>query len=227
MTDAENEDRLDNLIRSLAADYNQPPAEVPRADIWASIEAARATAAAKPARVVLPLHRRHWVPLAAGLAATLLIGIGIGRWLPTADQPRGVPRSTDAKTASTLPGEGARRARVDAPLSTTYEVATARHLGRVEALLTSFRTQASARGHQEVAAWARDLLSTTRLLLDSPVGDDPQRRRLLEDLELVLAQIVLLAPDQAVEERTLIERSLEKDDVMTRLRAAIPADVTI
>ncbi|MFN2397604.1 MAG: hypothetical protein ABR543_03005 [Gemmatimonadaceae bacterium] len=227
MTDAENEERVDNLIRSLAADYNQPPAEVPRTDIWAAIEAARATAAAKPARAVLPLYRRRWVPLAAGLAATLLIGVGIGRWLPTAEQSRGVSRSTDAKTASTLPAEDTRRTHVDAPLSTTYEVATAQHLGRVEALLTSFRTQSNAGGDREVAAWARDLLSTTRLLLDSPVGGDPQRRRLLEDLELVLAQIVLLAPDKAGEERTLIERSLEKDDVMTRLRAAIPADVTI
>lgn len=235
MTDAENEDRLDKLIRSLAADYNQPPAQVPRADIWTAIEAGRVTKASKTSPVVLSLHRRRWGPVAVGLAATLLIGIGIGRWLPSADEARGVPRSPDATFASTVPDEGAGAnvarpdpgERVDAPLSTPYEVLTAKHLGRVEALLTSFRTQSNPSGDQEVAAWARDLLATTRLLIDSPVGDDPQRRRLFEDLELVLAQIVLLAPGTANEERAIIERSLEKDDVMTRLRAAIPAHVTI
>jgi hypothetical protein len=40
--------------------------------------------------------------------------------------------------------------------------------------------------------WARDLLTTTRLLLDSPAGADPARRELLETLELVLVQIARL-----------------------------------
>jgi hypothetical protein len=43
---------------------------------------------------------------------------------------------------------------------------------------------------------ARDLLSTTRLLLDSGV-ESPALRELLQDLELVLAQVVRLPQSPA------------------------------
>jgi hypothetical protein len=75
----------------------------------------------------------------------------------------------------------------------------------------------------QFADWAKGLLSNTRLLLDSPAGDDPRRAKLLQDLELVLAQIVQLEPNARAEERQLIEGSIEQGHVMTRLRTAIPA----
>jgi len=58
----------------------------------------------------------------------------------------------------------------------------------------------------QLGAWARQLLSNTRLLLDSPVANDPQRRPLLEDLELVLVQIVQLSPGSTSQDRDLIEK---------------------
>lgn len=76
----------------------------------------------------------------------------------------------------------------------------------------------------QLGSWARQLLTNTRLLLDSPVGDDPQRRPLLQDLELVLVQIVQqLSPGSTPQDRELIEKTLQQDHVMTRLRTAIPA----
>ena len=75
----------------------------------------------------------------------------------------------------------------------------------------------------QLGSWARELLSNTRLLLDSPVATDPQRRPLLEDLELVLVQIVQLSPGSTPQDRELIEKTLLQDHVMTRLRTAIPA----
>ena len=76
----------------------------------------------------------------------------------------------------------------------------------------------------QLGTWARQLLTNTRLLLDSPVGDDPQRRPLLQDLELVLVQIVQqLSPGSTPQDRDLIEKTLQQDHVMTRLRTAIPA----
>jgi hypothetical protein len=75
----------------------------------------------------------------------------------------------------------------------------------------------------QLGSWARELLSKTRLLLDSPVANDPQRRPLLEDLELVLVQIVQLSPGSTPQDRELIEKTLQHDHVMTRLRTAIPA----
>jgi hypothetical protein len=75
----------------------------------------------------------------------------------------------------------------------------------------------------QFAAWAKGLLSNTRLLLDSPAGDDPRRAKLLQDLEQVLAQIAQLSPDARAQDRELIQGSIVDGHVMTRLRTAIPA----
>lgn len=108
-----------------------------------------------------------------------------------------------------------------------YQVAANRHLANAEALLTAFRTDSrDARMDAQLSKWARDLLSNTRLLLDSPAAEDPERARLLGDLELVLAQIVQLSPGAAAQDRELIEGSIRSGQVMTRLRTAIPAGPT-
>ena len=109
--------------------------------------------------------------------------------------------------------------------SSAYQLTTVRHLSEAEALLTSFRARSTTDQQMDaqLGSWARDLLSNTRLLLDSPVANDPQRRPLLEDLELVLVQIVQLSPGSTPQDRELIERTLQHDHVMTRLRTAIPA----
>ncbi|MDQ6689403.1 MAG: hypothetical protein M3Z18_02730 [Gemmatimonadota bacterium] len=109
--------------------------------------------------------------------------------------------------------------------ASAYQLAAIGHLSEAEALLTSFRTRTSTdqQADAQLGAWARDLLTNTRLLLDSPVANDPQRRPLLEDLELVLVQIVQLSPGSPPQDRELIEKTLQHDHVMTRLRTAIPA----
>ena len=109
--------------------------------------------------------------------------------------------------------------------NSAYQLTTVRHLSEAEALLTSFRTRTTADQQMDaqLGSWARQLLSNTRLLLDSPVANDPQRRPLLEDLELVLVQIVQLSPGSTPQDRELIEKTLQHDHVMTRLRTAIPA----
>ncbi|MFL5468982.1 MAG: hypothetical protein ACJ8AE_04215 [Gemmatimonadaceae bacterium] len=109
--------------------------------------------------------------------------------------------------------------------SSAYQLTAVRHLSEAEALLTSFRTRSNADQQMDaqLGVWARQLLSNTRLLLDSPIANDPQRRPLLEDLELVLVQIVQLSPGSTPQDRELIEKSLQQDHVMTRLRTAIPA----
>ena len=110
--------------------------------------------------------------------------------------------------------------------SSAYQLTAVQHLSETEALLTSFRSRSSADQQMDaqLGTWARQLLTNTRLLLDSPVGDDPQRRPLLQDLELVLVQIVQqLSPGSTPQDRELIEKTLQQDHVMTRLRTAIPA----
>jgi hypothetical protein len=59
--------------------------------------------------------------------------------------------------------------------------------------------------------------------MDSPAGDDAVRRRLLEDLEYVLAQIVQLPTDAPPADRALVDGAIARQDMMTRIRSSIPA----
>lgn len=116
---------------------------------------------------------------------------------------------------------------VDAASDVAYRLAVVEHLARTEALLTSFRAEAkSGTVDAQVGAWARDLLRTTRLMEASAETQDPTMRRLLGDLELVLVQIAQYSGaaggTQKNQELDLIERSIERGGVITKLRAAIP-----
>jgi hypothetical protein len=141
---------------------------------------------------------------------------------------RGVTRSGNQQTGLTG-GSGTRVAAGDAAPNSTpasaYQLTAVRHLSEAEALLTSFRSRSTTDQQMDaqLGSWARSLLNNTRLLLDSPVANDPQRRPLLEDLELVLVQIVQLSPGSTPQDREMIEKTLRQDHVMTRLRTAIPA----
>lgn len=122
---------------------------------------------------------------------------------------------TQVATNSNEPGNGS---------GDVYTLATVRHLADADALLTSFSIGShDAKMDAQFSAWAKGLLSNTRLLLDSPAGDDPRRAKLLQDLELVLAQIVQLSPNAAAADRELIQGSIQQGQVITRLRTAIPA----
>lgn len=134
----------------------------------------------------------------------------------TTRSPSALTRSPSAVATTIQPATGQ---------SSAYQLTTMQHLSEAEALLTSFRTRSTADQQMDaqLGTWARQLLSNTRLLLDSPVANDPQRRPLLEDLELVLVQIVQLSPGSTPQDRELIEKTLQQDHVMTRLRTAIPA----
>lgn len=112
-----------------------------------------------------------------------------------------------------------------------YRAAARQTLVQAEALLTAYRAGDDASRDREsirqAGRWARDVLTSTRLLLDSPAANDPQFRALFTDLELVLAQIVQIsgAPLQA-DERDLIERSMRDRDLLPRLRSVLPAGAT-
>jgi hypothetical protein len=116
----------------------------------------------------------------------------------------------------------------DSLAQTLYRTAAIQTLVQAEALLTSYRgAESGARdpqAMQQAARWARDVLSSTRLLIDSPAGRDPQMRSLFTDLELVLAQIVQLSGTPLLAgERELIERAMRERDLLPRLRSAVPA----
>jgi hypothetical protein len=196
------EERFEEFLKRALADMDPVPA-APRDEMWARIDEARRFAR-KAERTT---SRRVWASWAVGLAAMLAVGIGIGRM--TARQQQFTP-SANTQVAAVTDG---------APNRTSYGIAVTQHLNRAEALLTSFRTQPDQKPvDPQLAIFARDLLTSTQLLLDSPAGDDPKVAALLGDLELILAQIARLSVPSA-EEREIIEDGLERTSVLPRLRA--------
>jgi hypothetical protein len=211
-----NDDRWDDRLADAARGYNQPP-ETPREEIWAGIQAGRQKGG-KPGwnrilrfrRTALPPYRL--VAWSAGIAALLALGIGIGRLTvhpgptetATVINPVVTPRPDQLSVAMTL--------------------AATQHLTRAEALLTGFRAESrSGATASSFSGAAQDLLSTTRLLLDSPDLRDPRMRALLQELELVLAQITQLRAQHGPDEVDLITQGLNQRGLLPRLRSAIPA----
>ena len=111
-----------------------------------------------------------------------------------------------------LPAPAASEARPFVGVATNY-------LERVTSLLLTLANE-SGRGQsvEYKASQARDLLATTRLLMDSPDPIEPQLRALLEDLELVLAQIARLPARPDAPDVYLIDQALDQREVIPRLR---------
>jgi len=229
------DDQFDEQLRDAVREYHRPP-ETPREEIWARIEAARGEQRASTASVRRVPRRLAW---GAGIAAVLAIGVAIGRY--------SVTRTTENATHELASGRAAPAARTAEPAVPTspertsaatreaastrvepdlaYRMATIEHFTKSEALLTTLRADArSGRADPSVNTWARDLLGTTRMLLDSPAARDPQMATLLGDLELVLAQIAALPHTRdRTSDIDLIDDAVRQHAVLTRLRMAIPA----
>ncbi|HEY8257243.1 MAG TPA: hypothetical protein VIG08_06265 [Gemmatimonadales bacterium] len=195
-----DDDRMDELVRSVAQDYNRPP-EPPREAMWAAIAAQRRW------------YRRPWAatrrPLVwiAAAAAVLLLGVGIGRLTVRHDGPT-VATDWSPRTVN----------------ATAYRLTAIDHLSQAETFLTLFRASTRTGGNERLAsATARELLASNRLLLDSPAANDRKVRLLLEDLELVLAEIAQLSPEPRAQDLDLIKKGIERGSVLPRLRTAVPA----
>lgn len=204
MTDDTNND--DSMARLIGEEYHVPP-PVPREEMWVRIRTALDEGRSAP---LVPITRarartRPGVMIAAwvtGIAALLALGVGIGRFT-AGDGSR-------APTPVGPPGTGAPTAALSA--------ATVEHLSQAATFLTTFRSDPSEASFD---AQARALLTTTRLLLDTPAGRDPRLRSVLDDLEFILAQIIQIPADRP-EDRDLITDGLETRQLMPRLRTAIP-----
>lgn len=209
------DDRLDELLADARTTYRVPLVP-PVAAMWKEIDASLTDwAELEPAPGPAPAVRTHqrWrVPALA--AATLLIGVALGRFSV------GTPESP-AMTAAVPAVELTPVVWTPEPLNRATSVL----LGDTEALLRDLQVLANRAPSAEVAAQATTLLVTTRLLLDSPAATDVRMQNLLEDLELVLAQIAALNGQgtgvRRQEEMQLIRDALTERDVVPRLRTAV------
>ena len=206
------EKRIDQVLSGLPRDFNDPPPP-PLEEMWAVIEAAHFKSGA-----VTPLRARTrslgpW--LAA--AATLVLGIGIGRTLPTEDTAAPATQSTSAGVDIQSPATPAEVS----PDVNVYRDQAKQYLGQTAALLISLpAVGADDQSDARFAGKAADLLVTTRLLMDSPAAQDPKLRGLLEDLELVLVQIARLRVERNKSDLDLIHQTVEQADVISRLNSA-------
>ena len=203
------DDRFDELMRDVARDYRVPP-EPPLDAMWQEIAHARWAphGTKRGPRHGQIAHVAPWLAAGIGMAATLMIGIAIGR--QDASRDAGAPIATlvlDERPTDATP----------------YQLATGRHLGQAAALLVALPADMhEGRADSTLIEQADDLLSTTRILLDSPAADDPEIQTLLRDLELVLAQVSRLSTRRAAPvDVQLITDAIEERDVLPRLRTVV------
>jgi hypothetical protein len=204
-----DDERLDSSIRELAGGLNVPP-PTPRDEIWARIQAERAR---RPRKLEAGTGRLRWVVRTVGVAATLALGVALGRLSMRGGTSTPVAAAPD--TASVPSGESA-----------AYQVAATEHLGRVETFLTVFNADAPTEMARasDFEAPARQLLLRTRLLRQSPAAaNDATLRALLDDVELILLQIASFARAGDARELDFVEQGINERSVMLRLRSAAPA----
>ena len=184
------------------------PAPEPRVDVmWREIES----------RAFAP-RRRIWnIPLA--LAAVLVLGLGVGYWAGRreagkAATPVATETTGEASLASSRPSG-----------RTPFIGVASNYLQQMTGLLIAVASDLqTGQVPSGTITNARELLSTTRLLLDSGV-EDPRFRDLLEDLELVLAQVVRLRDASPAMDAALIAQALDQREVLPRLTSYLNASV--
>lgn len=216
-----DESELPPTHASAAAEYHQPPSAVPREEMWQAIQARRArgvnsasmaksdeahgpdvTVTHTTRSALSRLPRRF---AAVAVAAAAVITIGVARRVP------------EAPSASPVAADTVRGA-------VAWQVATNEHFGSAEGMLTALSYPTQSQANAQLSAWSRDLLASTRLLMDSPAGRDPKRRALLQDLELVLVQLVESGPTMHTEDRSVMDELLTRSALlMTRIRTTVPA----
>jgi len=195
------DDKLNELLDDAKRTWLEPP-EPDFQAMWGRVER-EAFGEARNFR-----RKPSWVVYSIGLAATLVMGVGIGRFTMKTDAtPTVAAVPTDTSAASSA---GA------------YDKVATELLGRTVALLTSLPDEARGVGSGEhYSTQAIELLTSTRLLLDSPAASDVRFKNLLEDLELVLAQIAMLQTGRTRQEIDLITDAVEERDVVPRIRSAV------
>ena len=204
-----DESKFDEFLRRETTGYPEevrPPADA----IWAAIE--QDVARAIQPRPGTP-RRRLWIVVGLGLAAALVIGVGVGRWSAS-------PVTTTAKgpfTAHPSSDDSARAAAV-------AEASVLQYLGEAEVFLTAVRADLkSGRKDTDRSDRSRQLLTRTRLLLSSREPRSPAVDVLLRDLELLLAEISALPDSGRTLDERLLDDRLRHGTILPRIRTTLPA----
>ena len=199
--------RLNELLDDAARTYRVPP-EPDLSAMWAEVEK----------QAFDGQSRRHgawprtpsWRLFTMAIAASLVVGVGLGRMAMKAGA--GAP-SVAVVSDSVTPSPNS--------FPAGYDRTATELLGQTVMLLAMLPAQSSRGADVRFASQATQLLTTTRLLLDSPAASDARFKDLLQDLELILAQIARLKSGRGTEELQLITDAVETRDVVPRIHSAV------
>ena len=202
----DDDEKFDEFIQRTAGGDDAP--RPPRSDaIWAAIEP-------EVARSIAPRHRSLRIRtlfIGSAVAATLVLGVAIGRWSSRAPLVATVSSGASASLDSASSRGHARALTLD-------------HLADAEVFLSTVRYELdSGLPDADRAARSRELLVRTRVLLGDSQHRSPEVARLLEDLELLLAEIAALPPARSSLDRQLLDESIRDGNVIPRIRATLPA----
>jgi hypothetical protein len=211
------DERWERNLADAARGFNDPP-PAPRDRMWQRLQERRQPRPAATAPPALPSRRSRWWAWPAAVAAALLVGVLIGRQ----DRPL-VPRTTPgalemaAHTEQPVGERTAASSPSDQADPAVMRAAARPVLARAETLLLQVAT-GSESDPESFGARAVGLLGQTRLLLGSPLAEDPELRALLLDLELSLARIVRLGAEPGAVALPELREGLQRKAVLTRLR---------
>ena len=214
------DDELDRLLRDAARTYRRPPDLADTDALWTDVEraldAAPALTVVRGDDVAPVRHRTWWASPWLRTAAVLLLGVAIGRLSTRVSARAAVAPSVAVAPNATVPNATVPN------VVPVRDVATHEYLGRAAVLLAALPDELrSRRSDPAYLSQADALLLQTRLLLDSPAAADPALRALLEDLELVLAQVVRLDAARDSMNVDFLQQALQQRDVLPRLRDAV------
>ena len=222
--DPSDEVRLLQLLAQARPSFPVP--EPPVDAMWARIEASYFDGRRRSPVLQLQRRTRRWAAPAIGLAAGLLLGLGLGRglWRHGGDAP---VRAASSAISAVAPAGTPAGANAEPSSDAAYRQVTTEYFDRTAALLATLPTRLDdGRPDARLAGQANELLSTTRLLLDSDAARDPELHALLADLELVLVQIVRMPAvhgagrSEIADEAELIAETVESRRMLPRLRSA-------
>jgi hypothetical protein len=208
-----DDEKFDEFLRGAAKDY-KASSDAHAGDIWAAIAPDVAKAINPQRRFPASLRTATWVGI--GIAATLMIGVGVGRW---SNRPDAQQQQQHVAVQHPAPVNDDSSAHVAHVRATAIE-----HLADAEVFLTTVRADMKAgRTEADRAERSRELLARTRLLLGSTSNATPNVKRLLEDLELLLAEIAAMPPSHSSMDKTLLDESMREGNIIPRIRATLPA----
>jgi len=184
----------------------EPPLEA----MWRQVEAEAFAPREGPRQGGGDGRWRQWLPLAAMLA----LGVAVGQLAPRiGGGPPVPPTGVDSAGLSGLPARAS---------SEPFVGIASGYLEQVAGLLVTLaRETEQGQPLEHSTRQARELLATTRLMLDSPGEIDPALATLLDDLELVLVQVARLPNRPSAPDVYLIDQALDQREVLPRLRVML------